>query len=428
MRSAAAAASTLVCALVAGLLTVGTDGVALAASPKKAAEPAKQAPPEPPASPPEPLKFVEPTPLPSGRHAYELMRELRQLQDRVALGDADSILAQRGLIEKITEEFEKADDAVWADARNGRAVIAFVLSGGDVKVLRGLLLRGQPASVDANFGRAIHAFASNRRGEALDHFAAIDPLKLDPSISGQVALAQAELAARTDLDKALEKLDVARLLAPGTLIEEAAFRRQISILSGQKKFARADVMLEIYFRRFPRSGYGGALKRQIVRFMVERPPLNGEAGSALLVTALERLGKRDRQEMYVEMAKEAVGRSRRDIVEFAGEKALALFEDGSPGQYRAKIYLDAMRVASLEADKAKERLEGLKQNTQVKDELELIAAAQAIADEIFRVATVTPTDKPESNWRSELGATFTNVAKAHSRLAEADRLLTEASK
>ncbi len=425
---ALATASALACAVAAGLLTIGVGGPALAASPKKAAEPAKQAAPEPPAPAVEPLPIVEPTPLPSGRHAYELMRELRQLQDRVALGDADSMVAQRGLIEKITEEFEKADDAVWADPRNGRAVIAFVLSGGDVKVLRGLLLRGQPTSINANFGRAVHAFASNRRGDAMDHFAAIDPLTLDPSIAGQVALAQAEHAARTDLDKALAKLDVARLLAPGTLIEEAAFRRQISILSGQKKFERADTMLEIYFRRFPRSGYAGALKRQIVRFMVERPPLEGEASSALLVTALERIAKRDRQEIYVEMAKEAVSRSRRDIVVFAGERALALAEEGSPGQHRAKVYLEAMHVASLEADKAKDALEALKPNVQAKDEQELIVAAQAIADEIFRVATVTPTDKPESTWRSELGATFTNVAKAHSRLAEADRLLTEASK
>ena len=55
-------------------------------------------------------------------------------------------------------------------------------------------------------------------------------------------------------------------------------------------------------------------------------------------------------------------------------------------------------------------------------------AAQSIADEINRVGTVTPTDNPDPTWRNELGTTFTNVGKAHSALADADRLLSEAAK
>lgn len=376
----------------------------------------------------EPLPIVEPAKLPSGRHAYELMRELRQLQDKVANGETDAILAQRPLIETMADEFGKADDAVWLDPRNGRAVLTYVLSGGDVKVLRALLLRGQPKSIDQNLGRAIHAFASNRRGDALELFGKLNPFDIDPTLAGPLALAQAEFAARTDIDKALEKLDVARLLGTGSLIEEAALRRKISILSGQKKFAEADRMMEIYFRRFPKSGYAGGMKRQVLRFVAERPAFEGEAQTKPIVAALDRMAPRERLEMYVEMAKEAAMRARRDIVNFAGEKALAMAEEGSVAQVRTKVYLNALQVASLDSVKIRATLDDMRPAVTGKDELELVAAAQSIADEINRVGTVTPTDQPDPSWRSELGQTFTNVGKAHSALGVADRLLAEASK
>lgn len=404
-----------------------------AAAPKKDDKAAKKddgkpAPAPAPKEKIEPLPLVEPAKLPSGRHAYEMMRELRQLQDKVANGETDAILAQRPLIEQMAEEFTKADDAVWLDPRNGRAVLTYVLSGGDVKVLRALLLRGQPKSIDQNLGRAIHAFASNRRGDALELFGKTNPFTLDPTLAGPFALAQAEFMARTDLEKALEKLDVARLLGTGSLIEEAALRRKIQILSGQKKFAEADRMMEIYFRRFPKSGYSGGMKRQVLRYVGERPPFESDAQSNPIVAALDRLSPRDRLDMYVEMAKEAAMRGRRDIANFAGEKALAMAEEGSVAQVRTKVYVDALRIASLDSVKIRATLEDLKPSVKGKDELELIAAAQSIADEINRVGTVTPTDQPDPSWRAELGQTFNNVGKAHSALGQADRLLAEAAK
>lgn len=406
----------------------------LAAGPKKddakaaKKEDGKPAAPEPAKDKIEPLPIVEPAKLPSGRHAYEMMRELRQLQDKVANGETDAILAQRPLIEQMADEFSKADDAVWDDPRNGRAVLTYVLSGGDVKVLRALLLRGQPKSIEPNLGRAVHAFASNRRGDALEHFGKLNPFTIDPSLAGPLALAQAEFIARTDLDKALEKLDVARLLGTGSLIEEAALRRKIAILSGQKKFAEADRMMEIHFRRFPKSGYAGGMKRQVLRFAPDRPPFDSEAQTNPIVAAFDRLPPRERLDMYLEMSKEAAMRARRDIVNFAGEKVLAMAEEGSAAQVRAKVYLASLQVASLDSVKIRAALEDMKPLVANKDDLELISAAQAIADEINRVGTVTPTDNPDPSWRNELGKTFTNVGKAHASLAEADRLLSEATK
>ncbi|MGC5083455.1 hypothetical protein, partial [Escherichia coli] len=85
---------------------------------------------------------------------YDMLRELRQLQDRIAQGDTEALVKQRQMTEAMVEAFAKLDDEIWQDPRNGRAVLAFVLSGGDPKALRNLLLRGQPKSIDANLSRA----------------------------------------------------------------------------------------------------------------------------------------------------------------------------------------------------------------------------------------------------------------------------------
>ena len=408
--------TALTCGLVSavGLVPVRAAGKPDAKKPdaKHAPEP-KKAEPAPPPPEPEPQDDFQ---LPAGmRQPYDMMRELRQLQDRIAQGDTEALVKQRQMTDAMIASFAQLDDRVWRDPRNGRAILAFVLSGGDPKALRELLLRGQPKGINGNLARAVHAFATGRRGEALEYFARLDPLTLDPSIAGQVAMAQSEL-------------DQARLLAPGTLIEEAALRRQIGLFSARKEFAAADKYTEIYFRRFARSAYATTLKRQIVRFAMDRPPLDANAPMALLVSALDRLGRGQQLEMYLEMAREAVSRARRDIVMFTAEKALTLTQPDSVYEARAKIYVNSMHAASLGANEAREALEALKSKTDAREDQELISVSQAIAHEVRTLSTVTPSSTPDPQWVSELGATFSSVGRGQGMIANADKLLVEASK
>ena len=75
--------------------------------------------------------------------------------------------------------------------------------------------------------RAAMAYAENRNAEAMELLAEVDPRSLDASIAGHVALVRAELATKKDPDKALALVSEARLLAPGTMIEEAALRHEV---------------------------------------------------------------------------------------------------------------------------------------------------------------------------------------------------------
>ena len=57
--------------------------------------------------------------------------------------------------------------------------------------------------------------------------AALNARSLPPTLGAEIALVQSALVAQNDLKATIERLDEARLLMPGTLVEEAALRREI---------------------------------------------------------------------------------------------------------------------------------------------------------------------------------------------------------
>src|SRR5882724_11396176 len=158
---------------------------------------------------------------------FELVRSLRSLQDRIAGGDAAAYLSYRKALSQLTEQLGQARDEAWTDPRNVRAAVALVLSGGDPRVLQPLV--SQVAGPDGTLVRGALAYGQNRNAEALELLADVDARTLDPSIAGHVALVQAELVAKTDREKSAALLAEARLLAPGTMIEEAALRRDVAL-------------------------------------------------------------------------------------------------------------------------------------------------------------------------------------------------------
>ena len=157
---------------------------------------------------------------------YELMRTLRAIQDRIARGDNAAFLSYKTSLTRITQQFGKAPAAAWKDPRNVRAAVALVLSGGDPRILEPLV--AQVTGPDQKLVSAALAYGHNSNDEAKELLADIDARTLDASVAGHVALIQAELAGKAESTKILARLGEARLLAPGTMIEETALRREVS--------------------------------------------------------------------------------------------------------------------------------------------------------------------------------------------------------
>ena len=70
-----------------------------------------------------------------------------------------------------------------------------------------------------------------------------------------MAFAQSVIETDRDSAKAIELLDLARLLAPGTLVEEAALRREIMLEADQHQVERVALLARQYASRFGASVY-----------------------------------------------------------------------------------------------------------------------------------------------------------------------------
>jgi len=192
---------------------------------------------------------------------FELVRSMQSLQDQVVRGNTRAHAAQRELLGRIAEQFEAVDAQKWKDPKNARAAVVFVLSGGNARVLQKLIRNGTGADIGEKLLKGALAYGEGRLEEAAELLGGIEARKLDPGMAGHVAYVQGELAAKKEPVKALAHLDDARLLSPGTIVEEAALRRQIALLAAAGR-ADYELLATQYLRRFPSSVYAGGFRQQ----------------------------------------------------------------------------------------------------------------------------------------------------------------------
>ena len=268
----------------------------------------------------------------------ELVRSLRAAQDKVALGDVDAHNALRALLVDVGRQLLATKPEAWKEPGNARAAVAFVLSGGDARLLRRLVALGSLPGVSDKLLQGVLARGEGRPGDAAELLVPINARSLDPSIAGHVALVQAELVAKKDPKKAVAFLDDARLLAPGTLIEEAALRRQVGIVAAIGEFDRFEMLATNYMRRFPRSIYAAAFRRQFAADMAGRDDAAEPSRLERMAAVLEAMGPAERRDAYLSIAREALARGKVELARFAAGGAARLAEGEEADRRRAKLY------------------------------------------------------------------------------------------
>jgi chemotaxis protein MotC len=354
------------------------------------------------------------------REPAELVRALRIAQDRIAQGEGAQ--SQRALLVETAEQLAKARESAWKEPRNARAAVAFVLSGGDPRVLRRVLALGPLAGMDVKLVQGVLAYAEGRQAEALDLLSPIDARLQDGSLAGHVALIQAELVAKKDTRRAAALLDDARLLAPGTLIEEAALRRQATLAATVEDRAQLDALSMQYLRRFPRSAYAAGFRRQFAADVAAKPGVD-DARLGRLEAALAGLDAGDRRELYLMVAKEALVKGRAELVRFAAPRAAALAGADSAERVRAGLYEAAALATGDAPDKAAVALAALSKGGLEAEDGELLEAAAGVAE---AVATLPgPSATLEAAQREEAMAGMAGAELARRAIARVDQMLSE---
>jgi chemotaxis protein MotC len=331
----------------------------------------------------EPAKPIEPLPVTPHGLPVELVRTLQLLQDRIARGSTQAHLAQRQLLVHIEQKLAELDAETWAAPENVRAVVTFALAGGGPGALRRVLGSGKVPEAETPLAQGALDYLQGREKDARTKLAAIDARTMPAGLAGQLALTQSALLVREAPVRSLELLDLARLLAPGTLVEEGALRRQIFVVAQGGDAARFEALSIQYLRRFRRSVYAGNFRQRFAAALTRLDFDSDGNRIASLRRMLDEIEPESRRDLYLLVARAGLEQGRRETALFAAERAAGLADSDSRAAAQARLYRGAaLIVADGRFEEGYDALRSLDRTAFVEGDASLLDAALSAAGQI----------------------------------------------
>ena len=277
---------------------------------------------------------------------YAQMRTLQTLQEQIAHGNAAAQAAQPKLMVHIAEIFLSAEPEAWSDPRNSRAAVLFLFSGGKPEIIRTILEKAKLTPAMDRVVKGALAYGEGEEEIAQKLLDPVDPRTLPNPLGGHLALIKATLLISKDPAQADTLLDVARLLMPGTLVEEAALRRQIFLLADGANLDKVTLLSRQYLHRFRTSVYAENFRE---RFAVATIKM-AAAGDVKQLAKMDGRGQGNadltrRAGSTSPWPKRRSSTARSVAARFASEKAKTLAASGSADEARATLYAAAALVA-----------------------------------------------------------------------------------
>jgi chemotaxis protein MotC len=366
----------------------------------------------------------------SDKKPFELVRELQIFQDQAVLKSKNARAQQTDLIAKVAAQLTKFDASAWADRRNARAAVIYVLSGGDPRVLSKLLGSGAALGVDDQLVKGALAYGERRDNEATQLLDGVDVETLDRSVGGHVALVRALLVAKSDQRKAIALLDRARIIAPGTMVEEAALRRQAILAAKVGDLDAFEALSSQYFRRFASSIFERSFERQFAKEVVSKSYAADAKRLPKLEKLLRGLSEMQRRETCLAIAEEGIAVADVEIVRFAARLAGMDAKAQPLEAMRMLLFEAAAVVATPDHEQGRMALRLVDKSKLGAREEGLLYAATAVADEISRPPSLAQgaeqAQAPAGEQDSSVNSSAISAAQA--AIARVDGLLVETSR
>lgn len=321
---------------------------------------------------------------PAGLQPYQMVRSLELVQDRIAGGDHAALPMQKKLLELIDGRFRGASAAEFSERRNFDALMIYAMSGGNpttVEVsLAGLALdEADRAAADGLLGYLAGDVAGARAA-----MASVEPSAHTQEVAAFLALVKGSVVAGEDARAGIALLDRARLLAPGSLVEEAALRRTLALAvmaTDPERFLRAS---EQYSRRFLRSPYAAQFAETFVSGILT---LKDSLDLAQVEQAIAWMTPEQAKTVYLRLARRAAIDGDARLLAFASQRVV---EDGQGAPEgldpRSELYSSISSVTSETVDEVLTRLIELDASKLSASDRALLDAARAIATEVVAPA------------------------------------------
>jgi chemotaxis protein MotC len=386
--------------------------------------------PDAPAPAPPPV----PPAVPAPRPPYEFVRSVTILQDQMVQGSRGAQEALPRVIAQIGSRLLAADPQVWKQPKNARAIITYTLSGGQVRVARRILQTGNCQEPERKLIEGSLAYAEGNEARAKQLLMSVNARTLPPTIAGHVALVQSILIGHDDLKQSNELLDTARILSPGTLVEETALRREIVNLSEGTDLNRFVLLSSQYLRRFKKSVYAENFRDNFYAAVTRLGMSSEQDQFDKVALAIANLEPDNQLRLYMSMAQVATLNGNMVVAKRAAEHAVAVAKEGSPDQTLAKLYEAATLILSNSYEAGMAKLKEVDDASLQKHDAELKSAILVMAKQIRQWSEPQdpPNDEePKLNLKAvnrdatEVAGSRPVIDLAQKAILETDQLLLE---
>lgn len=372
---------------------------------------------------------------------YEMVRSLRNLQDRIAAGRAEALPLLRLLLARIGREFRDVDQATWVEPRNRYAAVTYLLNGGNPDAVRAALdTPGADPGTRKLLDGAL-AYSEGDPSRMLTAFGGIEPGKLPFDLLDSIYLVSAGPLSSTDPLAALGRLDYVRLTAPGSLLEEAAIRRSLGLAGKVGDAGKVRIMARNYLTRFGQSPYLEDFLTQLADGIVA---LRDKISDEEIVDIASFAPDRVRGSFYLRLARSEILGGQPARAEFAADKASELAKQLGAESLQAKLYSAIGGVATPDVEDAAKRLAAIPDSQLHPADAVLRDAALTLAREITsapprstEAATMAqnapqdinaPAIEETPKRQADMAAFNATVGKAADVLSQVDQLLGEGTK
>jgi chemotaxis protein MotC len=172
------------------------------------------------------------------------------------------------------------------------------------------------------------------------------------------------------------------LVAPGSLVEEAALRREVALLAEQREAGRVSQLARQYATRFDASPYAADFFRQLAQSVARFGLADDPANFALLMGAAANLSVDDKRAFLLALAKATIVNGRFEAAAAAAAEALRGARPDSAEEARSRLYIAAVRILSDGYEAALADLKSLAPGRLDRSDAALLASVRSVASQL----------------------------------------------
>jgi chemotaxis protein MotC len=292
---------------------------------------------------------------------YTLVRSLQYVQDSVVSGDFSAMDMQRFLLEQVDRKLREAQPEDFDDPRNVDAALIYAMSGGNPKTLDLVVARDKYGYFDEQITGIMRAYLNGMIPSSKIPMEELVEIYLNTPIGPYVALIAANVKAAAKDIEAIELFNLARLVAPGSLIEEAALRRSILLSINHDLYDEALSFAHIYARRFNRSPYNVQFSQLVVEMIVANLDNIDEV---LVDEVISYLPVQQQKTIYLRISRTGVINGNNKMAKKAAEK-LNIFKGHANAYYKmvSNLYSNLVKLPTEQTKEIAEKIYAVKRRS-----------------------------------------------------------------